>query len=228
MNNHESPDNGGEAERDERVIISFEEHAKRAEAPAEDVEPGELTGDEVKCIVEAILFAAGEPLSPAVLARLSGARDARAVRAIVEDLRGEYARQHRAFTIEEVAGGYQMMSLPEFHTWISKLHEKERDDTLSQAALETLAIVAYKQPVTRAQIEDIRGVQSGYILRSLIEKGLARVTGRSDQLGHPLLYGTSKKFLEAFGLASLETLPTLAELQPPAAHRQGAGDEPQQ
>jgi segregation and condensation protein B len=136
------------------------------------------------------------------------------LRQVIEELKEEYAGQRRAFTVEETAGGFQLMTLPEFHPWVGKLREDEHETTLSQAALETLAIVAYKQPITRADIEDVRGVQSGYILRSLIERGLVRVTGRSDQLGHPLLYGTSKRFLDAFGLASLEALPTLDELEP--------------
>ena len=96
---------------------------------------------------------------------------------------------------------------------MSKLRSKEHEDTLSQSALETLAIVAYRQPVSRADLEDIRGVQSGYILRSLSEKALVRVAGRSEELGRPLLYGTTKEFLEAFGLPSLKALPKLENLE---------------
>jgi len=202
-------------ESEEQPAADARADVSKDEAPAaEDVQPGELTGEETRSIVEALLFAASEPITPPNLARLSGMRDVRELRQVIEELNKEYAAQRRAFTIEEAAGGFQLMTLPEFHPWVSKLRENEYETTLSQAALETLAIVAYKQPITRADIEDVRGVQSGYILRSLIEKGLVRVTGRSDQLGHPLLYGTSKRFLDAFGLASVEALPTLDELEP--------------
>ena len=176
---------------------------------------GELTDQELKAIIEALLFSAPAPLSGRKLAELSGARDARAVRRIVKALGQDYDSQARAFTVEEVAGGYQLFTRPDFHPWVGKLHRREQEDTLSQAALEALAIVAYKQPITRAQIEDIRGVQSGYILRSLIEKSLVRVAGRSEALGRPLLYGTTGTFLELFGLPSLKELPKLEELQPP-------------
>jgi segregation and condensation protein B len=135
--------------------------------------------------------------------------DGHLMRSLVEELTEEYREQNRAFTIEEIAGGFQLMTRPEFHPWVSKLRETQQQDSLSQAALETLAIVAYRQPITRADIEDIRGVQSGYILRSLIEKSLVRVTGRSEELGRPLLYGTTREFLDAFDLNSLRDLPEI-------------------
>ncbi len=192
--------------------------AEAEPAAAAEGEPlaGELTDDELKGIIEALLFSAPTPLSGRKLAELSGAGDARVVRRIVEALGEDYDSQARAFTVEEVAGGYLLFTRPDFHPWVGKLHRREQEDTLSQAALEALAIVAYKQPITRAQIEDIRGVQSGYILRSLIEKSLVRVAGRSEELGRPLLYGTTAIFLELFGLPSLKELPKLGELNPSA------------
>ncbi len=182
---------------------------------AQQVEAGELSREEVKGLVEALLFAAAGPLSAAKLAGLAGTRGS-LVRSIVEELKAEYDVQSRAFTVEQIAGGYQLLTRQEFHPWVSKLRQREREETLSQAALETLAIVAYRQPIMRAEIEDIRGVQSGYILRSLIEKSLVRVTGRGEELGRPLLYGTTDKFLQLFGLSSLDDLPKLEELDPPS------------
>jgi len=184
-------------------------------AQPQEPEPGELDRRELRGIVEALLFAAETPLSAARIAGVIRSGNARLVRGIIEELRAEYDTRGSAFSVEELAGGYRVLTRPEFHTWVRRLRQREQEDTLSQAALETLAIVAYRQPITRADIEDIRGVQSGYILRSLIEKSLVRVVGRTEELGRPLLYGTSGKFLDAFGLASLRDLPKLDELERP-------------
>jgi len=205
----------------EGVIIPFDRAAKaEAEAekagPAEEeqVEAGELDREEVRSIIEALLFASSAPLQASRLATMAGVKSAALVRDLCGELKADYDSSKRAFALEEIAGGYQLLTRPEFNTWITRLRRKEQEDTLSQASLESLAIIAYRQPVTRAQIEDIRGVQSGYILRSLIEKGLVSVIGRSDELGHPLLYGTTKEFLDIFGLPSLKSLPKLDELEP--------------
>ncbi len=211
-----------EGRDEEHVIIPFgrpEETrpARRArEADSETPEPGELSREEIKRIVEALLFAAGSPLSNRRLHELTGVGGGGLVRSIVEELKAEYDGRAGAFTLENIAEGHQFLTRPEFEPWVRKLRQKEHEDSLSQAALETLAIVAYRQPIMRAEIEDIRGVQSGYILRSLIEKSLIRVAGRSEELGRPLLYGTTGKFLEVFGLASLKDLPKLEELRPPS------------
>jgi segregation and condensation protein B len=167
----------------------------------------------LKSIIEALLFASDEPLSAGRLADVVGdgatsARVRRAVEALVE----EYKNEKRSFTVEELAGGYQFFSLPEFNAFLRRLGRARREAHISQAAVETLAIVAYRQPITRAEIEDIRGVAAGDMLRSLIEKGLARVMGKAEQLGHPLLYGTTKKFLQFFGLKDLKDLPKVGEL----------------
>ena len=199
---------------EEQVIIPFPPKDETAdEAKSQEPEPGELNPDELKGIVEALIFASGSPISLSRLASLVGTKSTAAVRRACKELQEEYNTQRRAFALEEIAGGYQLLTRPDFHTWISKLREKQQEDSLSQAALETLTIVAYRQPITRAQIEDIRGVQSGYMLRSLIEKSLVSVVGRSEELGRPLLYGTTKKFLDAFNLASLKDLPKLEDTQ---------------
>ncbi|HLA37773.1 MAG TPA: SMC-Scp complex subunit ScpB [Candidatus Brocadiales bacterium] len=167
--------------------------------------------DEIKVLVEALLFAADQPLSLKRLMEILGAEKG-CVSQAVELLRQEYESTQRAFHVEEIAGGYQLLSKQEYHQWIGLLEKKNTESKLSPAALETLAIIAYKQPVLRATIEAIRGVESSQMLRSLIEKGLVKIVGKDESLGRPLLYGTTKRFLEYFGLDSLNALPRTQEL----------------
>jgi segregation and condensation protein B len=167
---------------------------------------------DAKSIVEALIFVSDEPLSPSRLAEIVGDSDARKVRALIDEINAEYEQENRPFRIEELAGGFQVLSRPEYKKWLLQLVRSKDSARLSQATLETLAIVAYKQPVTRAEIETIRGVQAGELLRSLLERGLVRIAGRSEALGRPLLYGTTKKFLDVFGLRSLKDLPSLDEV----------------
>jgi len=171
--------------------------------------------DEAKRALEALLFAADEPLSIARIREVLEGLDARQIRRLVEELRQDYERQRRAFTIEEIAGGYQMLTRAEFASLIKELYGTRKGAHLSPAALETLAIIAYKQPIKRTDIEDIRGVDSSGVLRTLLEKRLAKIAGRDEGLGRPILYGTTKKFLEFFGLRNLDDLPKLEELPAP-------------
>ncbi len=170
---------------------------------------------ELKHVAEALLFAADEPLSVRRLREILGLEDARVARRIVEELREEYATTKRGIQVEEVAGGYRMLSNRDYAGQVEGLHRAERRAKLSQAALETLAIIAYKQPIHRADVEAIRGVQVDAVLHNLQEQGLVRVVGRADVLGRPFLYGTTKRFLELFGLPSLDGLPKVEELQIP-------------
>jgi len=191
-----------------------EETQQQQDAAAPDAR--EATGGlPLKSVLEALLFSADRPVSVSRLAELSGASGAREVRSVLAELRQDYERAERAFAVEEIAGGFQLLSRPEFDPWIARLHDRQQDDTLSKAALETLAIVAYRQPITRAEVEDIRGVGAGHILRSLVDKRLLKVAGRSEELGRALLYGTTNQFLEAFGLRSLKDLPKRTELAAP-------------
>lgn len=167
--------------------------------------------DEIKVLVEALLFATDQPLPLKRLVEILGAGKG-CVSQAVELLRQEYESTQRAFHVEEIAGGYQLLSKPEYHQWICLLEKKNTESKLSPAALETLAIIAYKQPILRATIEAIRGVESSQMLRSLIEKGLVKIVGKDESLGRPLLYGTTKRFLEYFGLNSLNALPRTQEL----------------
>jgi segregation and condensation protein B len=166
-------------------------------------------------IVEAILFASDVPLPPAKIATILGVGNARDVRNHVDALNAQYVDWALSFRIEEIAGGYQMMTLPAYNTWLAKLLRTRQETRLSPAALETLAIVAYKQPCTRADIEAIRGVAAGDLLNRLREMNLVRIVGRAEDLGRPLLYGTTKRFLQFFGLPSLEDLPQVEALGAP-------------
>jgi segregation and condensation protein B len=134
---------------------------------------------------------------------------------LVAVLRGLYVRGGSAFQVEELAGGYQLLTRPEFHPWLTRLRQSAGEATLSAPAKETLAIVAYRQPVTRADIEAIRGVGCGDVLRQLMEKGLVRLAGRDDSLGRPALYETTKLFLQMFGLKSIKDLPQAEGLTQP-------------
>jgi len=170
----------------------------------------------LKTIIEAILFASDQPVSADRLADAAGEGVAVGlVKKAVEELLADYDAQGRAFTIEEVAGGYQLFTRPEYNKYLKPLVRARQQARLTQAALETLAIIAYKQPIARAEVEDIRGVACGDMIRALMEKGLVRIAGRSEQLGRALLYGTTKKFLQAFGLSSVKDLPSDKQLVQP-------------
>jgi segregation and condensation protein B len=162
-------------------------------------------------IIEALLFSADTPLSLNRLSELAGCTPLQA-RLAVADLNARYMVAKLSFRIEEIARGYQMMTLPRFQPWLAKLTAQRVQTRLSPAALETLSIVAYKQPIIRADIEAIRGVAAGEVLNRLREMGLVRIVGRAEVVGRPLLYSTTKKFLDVFGLADLDDLPPLEAL----------------
>lgn len=142
-----------------------------------------------------------------------GARAEALVERLVGELNDQYQRSARSFRIESIAGGFRVMTLPE-HAWaIESFRAQRASGKLSRAGIETLAIIAYKQPITRAELEAIRGVACGEVLKSLIDRRMITIKGRAEELGRPILYGTTKAFLDAFGLASLKDLPTLQELK---------------
>jgi segregation and condensation protein B len=165
-------------------------------------------------VVEAMLITADNPLGAAklssVLGRYVGAKE---VRLYVDALNDEYVHSGRSFRITEVAGGFQLMVHPEFAPWIRQLMREKIPPRLSPASLETLAILAFKQPITKAEVEHIRGVAADGVLRQLMEKGLVRIAGRSEVPGRPLLYGTTREFLKHFGLKTVSDLPKLRELE---------------
>jgi segregation and condensation protein B len=174
--------------------------------------PSELSPDQ---IVEAVLFSSDSPMPVSKIASVIGALSSREIRLVIERLNEKYMQWNCAFRIEEIAGGFQMLTQPEFANYLHQLYKVRSESKLSPAALESLAIIAYKQPVLRAEIEAIRGVACGEMIRTLMEKDLIKIVGRAEELGRPMLYGTTKKFMQVFGLASLEDLPKVPELLPP-------------
>jgi segregation and condensation protein B len=157
--------------------------------------------------LEAALLLCREPYSSRKLAQLADLADGTEARTLIRLLNKTYDSVGRAFRIEEVAGGYQLLTRRRLAPWLRKFQRTPREVRLSPPAIETLAIVAYRQPVVRAEVEHIRGVQSGEMLRQLLERDLIRIAGRSEELGRPLLYATTRRFLQIFGLRRLEDLP---------------------
>jgi segregation and condensation protein B len=178
-----------------------------ADDEPDTVGEGPLSRDSSLSLIEAALFAADEPLSPRRLAQATGLTEVSEVKRLVERLRELYDQDGSAFQVEELAGGFQLLTRSQYHPWLARLKRSGKDVKLSTAARETLAIIAYRQPITRADVEAIRGVQCSEVLQQLMEKGLVRIAGRDDSLGRPMLYGTTKKFLQSFGLKSLGELP---------------------
>jgi len=211
---------GGIAEpaQEEAQVVEQEQAAVQEEAPA--AESPEQTAQEegqaptVESVVEAVLFAADEPLADSRIAAIVETTT-KQIRETVRNLNAKYEANNSAFRIEQIAGGYQMLTLNLYNPWLRKMLRARGDNKLSPAALETLAIIAYKQPVIRADIEAVRGVAVGEVIRSLMYKGLVKIVGRAEILGRPMLYGTTKKFLEVFGLNSLKDLPRVEELKNP-------------
>ena len=159
--------------------------------------------------LEAVLFLGRHPLASRRLAQLAGLADGTQARTLVRKLNQMYDEEGCAFRAMEVAGGFQLMSRPKFSAWLRRLHASPEEVRLSGPAIETLAVVAYRQPVLRVGVEAVRGVQCGEILRQLMERDLVRIAGRSEELGRPFLYGTTKRFLQVFGLRHLDELPRL-------------------
>ena len=168
--------------------------------------------DEAKKIVEALLFVSDKPVSIDTLREVMKDIDPTEVRALIEALNSEYAASNRSFQIKEIAGGFQMLTDPIYSKWITALYKKG-PDRLTGPSLETLAIIAYKQPITRSEIEVIRGVNVDGVLRTLEERQLIRSRGRLEAPGRPILYGTTNEFLQHFGLKSIEELPKLKEFK---------------
>jgi segregation and condensation protein B len=186
--------------------------AEAGESEPASTPPPELSEGEVEREVAALLFASPDPLSVSRLSNLLSGVPASEVERALGALGVRLASSGLPYELRAIAGGWQIFTTADMADTIGALQKVRRDEKVSPAALETLAVVAYRQPVTKAEIEAIRGVQVGPILRTLVDRGLVRVAGRSDDPGHALLYGTTKKFLDAFGLASLDDLPRDGEL----------------
>ncbi len=186
--------------------------------PEAEHEPGPAYRDGSLARLEAVLFLLKEPSNGRKLAQLCQIRDGHEVRRLVRRLNTCYQHAGTAFRVEEVAGGYQLLTRPAFSPWIQRIRGTAEGIRVSGAAMEALTIVAYRQPVTRAEVEAIRGGQSGEILRQLMERDLIRLAGRGDELGRPFLYATTKKFLRLFGLRTLSDLPSTELTRPDEEH----------
>jgi segregation and condensation protein B len=164
-----------------------------------------------KSLLEALLFLSGEPLTLSSLKGIGDMDDAE-IRRLMEEIMNDYRRREGGIIIAEVAHGYQMITNPRYAPWIRKFRGTQISHKISLASFETLAIIAYKQPIIKAEIEQIRGVNSDGVIKNLIERRLIRIMGRKEAPGKPLLYGTTTEFLQHFGLKNLTELPTLKDL----------------
>jgi len=179
---------------------------------------------DIRPIIESLIFVSESPLTLGELVQMLPEFSEEAILEGIKRLKEDYEKDSKGIEIVEVAGGYQFRTKPNFSKWIIRL-KKIKPVKLSQSALETLAIIAYRQPITRPAIEEIRGVDSGWVIRSLLEKGFIKITGRKDLPCRPIIYGTTKEFLEIFGLNTLSDLPTLKELQPPPMPQESSRQE---
>ena len=171
-----------------------------------------VTDEAVRPVIEALLFAADRPLSVSRIAELLDGPPHGAVHEAVQEICRDYNLNGRSIMLREVAGGYQFYTKPQYAPWLRKLYNVKSGSRLSPAALETLAIIAYKQPITRAEIEAIRGVNVAALLGTLLDRQLIKISGHEDTIGKPLLYRTTKEFLSHFGLADIRDLPPLSSL----------------
>jgi segregation and condensation protein B len=185
----------------------------RAAADAEEPESAKarLDGSQLKAIVEALVFASPEPLTLKTLLKLLDDEPGEDVSAALDALQHEYTARGGLHLVE-VAGGYQITTRPEFHDWVRRLFHERTTQKLSVASLETLAVIAYKQPITTAEIGEIRGVNASGVLSTLLERHLIKIVGRKNVIGRPFLYGTTKDFLIRFGLKDLNDLPRVEDM----------------
>ncbi len=178
------------------------------DGPSRDVDP-----PKARAIIEAILMSASDPVTPGRLTNLLAGYNGRDIRKAIDALNAQYEDAGHGIIIVEIAGGYQSASRQEYGPWLRKYHKTSNQIRLSQAGLEALAIVAFKQPVTRIEIDSLRGVNSGGVLHTLLEVNMVRIVGRSEGIGKPMLFGTTREFLVHFGLKGLSELPKPKELE---------------
>lgn len=167
--------------------------------------------EEIRAIIEALTFVSKEPVTLKELARVFRGIDKATLEAQIAELKALYAADHRGLQFIEVAGGFQITSRPEHNDWVRELLDPKSPARLSTQALETLAVIAYKQPATLPEIIELRGIKSGGVVKTLLERRLIKILGRKDVVGRPLLYGTTREFLLQFGLKDLEDLPKIED-----------------
>ena len=179
---------------------------------------------DIKPILESLLFVSESPVRLETLIEILPELNKEAILEGIDRIKTEYEDSSKGLELVEIAGGYQFRTKPKWAEWINRL-KRAKAVKLSQSAMEALAIIAYRQPIIRPAIEEIRGVDSGWVLRTLLEKGLIKIMGRKELPGRPIIYGTTKAFLELFGLNTLSDLPTLKEIQPPQTTGETSGQE---
>ncbi len=177
--------------------------------------PEEISGDKSAfyTVIEALIFSSDSPLSVQRLKEILPDFSPKELKTAIEFLNDHYQKSGRSFEIKEIAGGYQMFTLPEYATYLEQLYQGKQKSRLTQKALETLAIIAYKQPITKHEIEDIRGVNADGVVKNLISRDLITISGRAQAPGSPFLYKTTRQFLDYFGLSTLDDLPKLKEFE---------------
>ncbi|NQT91075.1 MAG: SMC-Scp complex subunit ScpB [Candidatus Omnitrophica bacterium] len=172
-----------------------------------------LDDESMKRVIEAVIFASDKPLPLQQIKDILGDVDTRVIRRLINELKDEYAQGQRSFGITEVAGGFQFSTDPAYGRWLKRLYNVKQSDYLTGPSLETLSIIAYKQPVTKADMEYIRGVSVDGVISNLLQKGLIKIAGKKDVIGRPFLYATTKLFLQYFGLNAVNELPALPEFR---------------
>jgi len=194
----------------ETLVAEELSHEPPAEAPPEEP-AADMPSAELRAVVEALIFASPEPITPKTLYKLLANESKDAVSAAVNQLRLEYV-DRPGLQMVEVAGGYQITTRPELHDWVRRLFHERSTQKLSVAALESLAVIAYKQPVTALEVTEIRGVNASGVLSTLLERNLVKIVGRKNVVGRPFMYGTTKEFLIRFGLKDLGDLPRIEDM----------------
>ena len=184
---------------------------KAPQEPPAGEKPVGRASNELKAVIEALIFASPDPLTPKTLFKLLESEPREDVEASIAALTDDYA-QARGLHLVEVAGGYQIVTRPEFHEWVRRLFHERRSQKLSVQALETLAVVAYKQPITAPEITEIRGVNTAGVLGTLLDRRLIKIVGRKSVVGRPFMYGTTREFLDRFGLKDLTDLPKIEDM----------------
>jgi len=200
-----------EAKISEKLPPEFGESSKTKVEVYE--EPLEVEPEMIKPIIESVLFVASKPLGLNELKRVIKGVKVGDIKAAIDELAGEYNERKSSFSLQEVAGGFEISTRPQFAPWIMKLELEKKKRQATQSTLETLAILAYKQPITRVEIEELRGVNASGILSTLLDRNLIKIVGRKEIPGRPMLYGTTDKFLEHFGLKGLGELPNISEIK---------------
>lgn len=189
-----------------------------------------MDDQEIKRILEALVFASERPLLVNEIKDVMAEVDSRKIRDLLEELKTEYQNRDNSFKLVEVAGGFQFCTDPSYSAWLKKLYKARHAERLTGPSMETLAIIAYKQPMTRAEIEALRGVNVDGVIKTLLDRKLIRIMGRREVIGRPIIYGTTSQFLEYFGLNDLSQLPKLEEFSAEALEglKTGEGNEQSQ